>query len=31
VFKSNELHDKAVPVMLDELRRWSEALKTLRR
>ena len=30
VFKSNELHDKAVPVMLDELRRWSEALKTLR-
>jgi len=31
VFKSNELHDKAVPVMLDELLRWSEALKTLRR
>ena len=30
VFKSNELHDKAVPVMLDELLRWSEALKTLR-
>jgi len=31
VFKSNELHDKAVPVMLDELFRWSEALKALRR
>jgi NAD(P)H-dependent FMN reductase len=31
VFKSNETHDKAVPVMLDELLRWSEALKTLRR
>jgi NAD(P)H-dependent FMN reductase len=30
VFKSNELHDKAVPVMLDELLRWSEALKSLR-
>jgi len=30
VFKSNEMHDKAVPVMLDELLRWSEALKTLR-
>jgi NAD(P)H-dependent FMN reductase len=30
VFKSNETHDKAVPVMLDELLRWSEALKTLR-
>lgn len=30
VFKSNELHDKAVPVMLDELLRWSGALKTLR-
>jgi NAD(P)H-dependent FMN reductase len=31
VFKSNETHDKAVPVMLDELARWSEALKSLRR
>jgi NAD(P)H-dependent FMN reductase len=30
VFKSNETHDKAVPVMLDELRRWSDALKVLR-
>ena len=30
VFKSNETHDKAVPVMLDELWRWSEALKVLR-
>jgi NAD(P)H-dependent FMN reductase len=30
VFKSNETHDKAVPVMLDELARWSEALKSLR-
>jgi NAD(P)H-dependent FMN reductase len=30
VFKSNELHDKAVPVMLDELLRWSDALKPLR-
>jgi NAD(P)H-dependent FMN reductase len=30
VFKSNELHDKAVPVMLDELLRWANALKTLR-
>jgi NAD(P)H-dependent FMN reductase len=30
VFKSNETHEKAVPVMLDELLRWSEALKTLR-
>ena len=30
VFKSNETHDKAVPVMLDELLRWAEALKTLR-
>jgi NAD(P)H-dependent FMN reductase len=29
-FKSNELHDKAVPVMLDELLRWANALKTLR-
>jgi len=29
-FTSNETHDKAVPVMLDELLRWSEALKTLR-
>jgi hypothetical protein len=31
VFKSNETYDKAVPVMLDELARWSEALKPLRR
>ncbi len=31
VFKSNETYDKAVPVMLDELARWSEALKSLRR
>jgi len=30
VFKSNELHDKAVPVMLDELLRWADALKVLR-
>jgi NAD(P)H-dependent FMN reductase len=30
VFKSNETHDKAVPVMLDELLRWSAALKVLR-
>lgn len=30
VFKSNETHDKAVPVMLDELLRWAEALKPLR-
>ena len=30
VFKSNELHDKAVPVMLDELLRWASALKPLR-
>ena len=30
VFKANETHDKAVTVMLDELVRWSEALKTLR-
>jgi NAD(P)H-dependent FMN reductase len=30
VFKSSETQEKAVPVMLDELLRWSEALKTLR-
>jgi len=30
VFKSNETHDKAVGPMLDELLRWSEALRTLR-
>ena len=30
VFTSNETHEKAVPLMLDELLRWSEALKTLR-
>jgi NAD(P)H-dependent FMN reductase len=29
-FKSNETHDKAAPVMLDELLRWAEALKVLR-
>ena len=30
VFKSTETHEKAVAPMLDELLRWSEALKTLR-
>lgn len=30
VFNANETQEKAVPVMLDELLRWSEALKTLR-
>jgi len=30
VFKGAEVHDKAVPVMLDELLKWTEALKTLR-
>jgi NAD(P)H-dependent FMN reductase len=30
VFKSNEAHDKAAPVMLDELLRWTNALKPLR-
>ena len=30
VFKSNEVHDKAVPVMLDELLRWADAMKVLR-
>jgi NAD(P)H-dependent FMN reductase len=30
VFKANETQEKGVPVMLDELLRWSEALKTLR-
>jgi len=30
VFKANETNEKAVPVMLDELLRWSEALKALR-
>jgi NAD(P)H-dependent FMN reductase len=30
VFKGNETADKAVPVMLDELLRWTEALKVLR-
>jgi NAD(P)H-dependent FMN reductase len=29
-FKSNELHDKAVPIMLNELLLWAEALKALR-
>lgn len=30
VFKGTELAEKAVPVMLDELLRWAEALKPLR-
>ena len=30
VFNANETQEKSVPVMLDELLRWSEALKTLR-
>lgn len=30
VFKSNEVHDKAVPVMLDELARWASAMRVLR-
>jgi len=30
VFKANETQEKSVPVMLDELLRWSDALKTLR-
>jgi NAD(P)H-dependent FMN reductase len=30
IFKSNETADKAVPVMLDELLRWTDALKVLR-
>jgi len=30
VFNANETQEKSVPVMLDELFRWSEALKTLR-
>jgi len=30
VFKSNDVHDKAAPVMLDELLRWANALKPLR-
>jgi NAD(P)H-dependent FMN reductase len=30
VFKSTDVHDKAVPVMLDELLRWTNALKALR-
>ncbi len=30
VFKGGEVHDKAVPVMLDELLRWNDALKSLR-
>ena len=29
-FKANETQEKGVPVMLDELLRWSDALKTLR-
>jgi NAD(P)H-dependent FMN reductase len=30
VFKSNETHDKAAVAMLDELLRWTDALKPLR-
>ena len=30
MFKANETHEKSVSPMLDELFRWSEALKTLR-
>jgi hypothetical protein len=30
VFKGNETADKAVPAMLDELLRWTDALKVLR-
>jgi hypothetical protein len=30
VFKSNQTHDKAATVMLDELLRWTGALKVLR-
>jgi len=30
VFNASETQEKSVPVMLDELLRWSEALKTLR-
>ena len=30
VFKGNETHDKAATVMLDELLRWTDALKPLR-
>jgi len=30
VFKANDTQEKSVPVMLDELLRWSEALRTLR-
>jgi NAD(P)H-dependent FMN reductase len=30
IFKSNEAHDKAAAAMLDELLRWTDALKTLR-
>ena len=30
VFKGSETADKAVPVMLDELLRWTDALKALR-
>ncbi len=30
VFKGNETTDKAVPVMLGELLRWTEALRLLR-
>jgi NAD(P)H-dependent FMN reductase len=29
-FKAGEVHEKAAKVMLDELRKWSEALKTMR-
>jgi NAD(P)H-dependent FMN reductase len=30
MFNANETQEKSVPVMLDELLRWAEALKTLR-
>jgi hypothetical protein len=30
VFTANETQEKSVPVMLDELLRWAEALKMLR-
>jgi len=30
VFKNNETHDKAATVVLDELLRWTDALKPLR-
>jgi NAD(P)H-dependent FMN reductase len=30
IFKNNETHDKAATVVLDELLRWTDALKPLR-